>query len=283
MGNEVDIQEKHSIFRSEGDVEALILFENRCAFAGIINRELYTVCGTAPDQQISFDSNNLDLFCIRVSEFLSERPVKTSEKVVGSMSIFSGSKWLLGKYQGRVDLTKLNQSISALDSWLNVENDFKVWNGNTSKHVIFKLTRKKMLRFAGLISKHNLFNIKDMMADLFRISTSDAAPIELGDIFEIMDTFEEELKVTRINYLSTSLVELLHNYFTDLNEVVNCLYGTSGNQMAVSNCPPDLSDSFWHIHWVTITFARAYNRTHYNSLKPHTGLKGSTSFLLGRK
>ena len=57
------------IFKCEEDLEAVILHENKDAFAAIINKDLYGVAGKPPDQNIYFHSDScLNLFCIHVFE-----------------------------------------------------------------------------------------------------------------------------------------------------------------------------------------------------------------------
>jgi hypothetical protein len=80
------------IFKCEEDLEAVILGENKDAFAAIINNDLYGVTGTPPDQNVYFHSNScFDLFCIHVFELLAENTVELPGKSC-RLSLFTGAR-----------------------------------------------------------------------------------------------------------------------------------------------------------------------------------------------
>jgi len=256
------------VCKSEADVETVILFENKNSFASIINRDIYKVVGESPNQQVIFhNSLSFTIFLIRVFEFFAKRKITLPDGTFYELSLFTGGKWFANKQMGHINTDRLIKSLDEIQTWGNTVNEIYIWNG--SKHINFKLTRRKMIRIASLLSKHHLLSISGVLIEL-QNSINDGETVTWHEIIEILPVIEEEIKETRLNYLATSLIELLHNYFAELNSITASLYGKDDHEMTKDNCPDGMSEHFWGLHWTTLTFARAYSRDHYEMLKPTT-------------
>lgn len=266
-----------SFIKTAGDLEAVILHENVQAFASIINKDLYIVGGDAPDQNILFhNSSCFDLFCIHVFELLAERSINLSDGE-NKKSLFTGAKWLADKYQERFDVSMLLDSIKVLENWLNKKPKFSFWCGDIDKQIEFNLSRRKALRYAHLISKHNLLSVNEVISALYKKCVEYDIPIKESDVLHLLDPFVEELKDNRIIYHSSYLVEMLHDYFTALNELARQLYLRSPTNILDNFIyPKDItSDTFKNLYYSALSFSNGYNKDYYASLKPSTisGLK----------
>lgn len=254
------------IFLSDGDLEVAILHENKEAFASIVNRDLYYVSGKAPDQNVMFqNAASLDLFCIRVFEFLNEKFVQIPSGEI-KLSILSGASWIARKYASKTDMSKLVESIANLTSWLDTSRDIEIWTGNN--HLKIPLTRRTMLKYASLMSKHSLLSISGVIRDLEKLAQTQNVP--KSKVIESLSVFAEEIKTRRICYLASQLIELLFDYFVELNEVIVSLHGKPKVHMSEMNFPEGTTDEYTYLHWTTLTFATGYSREHYGSLRPHT-------------
>ncbi len=155
------------IFKSEGDYEAAILYENVRAFSSIINKDLYEVVGNSSHSEVRFHHRSaFDLFCVYVFELLVEsiEPEGVKEK----HSLFSGARWVANKYKKNIDVNGLEKAIDVLDNWLKEKKTVSFYSGELSKQIGLKLTRRQMLYFAQIFTKHNLFRSTRAIADLHK-------------------------------------------------------------------------------------------------------------------
>jgi hypothetical protein len=186
--------------------------------------------------------------------------------------LFTGAKWLADRYKERVDVMGLNRAIESLETWLNEEPLFSFWSGNISTRVKFPLSRRKMLRFAQLLSKHNLLRLSDAIGKLHDICEKARSRVVQAEVLHILNGFKEELKTNRLLYHSSYLLEMLHIYFTELNKVAYQMYMRSPtNRMAEMKFPDGISsDTFRDLYYSAVSFAASYNKAHYDALRPHT-------------
>lgn len=166
----------------------------------------------------------------------------------------------------------LNRAIESLETWLNEEPLFSFWSGNISTRVKFPLSRRKMLRFAQLLSKHNLLRLSDAIGKLHDICEKARSRVVQAEVLHILNGFKEELKTNRLLYHSSYLLEMLHIYFTELNKVAYQMYMRSPtNRMAEMKFPDGISsDTFRDLYYSAVSFAASYNKAHYDALRPHT-------------
>ena len=62
-----------AVIQSEGDLEIVLLHEAHGALALIIGKDLYTVSGDAPNQEIQFqDERRFDLFLVLLVDLIAE-------------------------------------------------------------------------------------------------------------------------------------------------------------------------------------------------------------------
>jgi len=258
------------IFKCEEDLEAVILSENKDAFAAIINNDLYGVTGTPPDQNVYFHSDScFDLFCIHVFELLAENSVELPGKSF-RLSLFTGARWLVDRHKDAWDSSRFIAAHGRLDAWLKERPMFSFWCGDISKHIEFSLSRRKMLRFAQLLSKHNLFRLTGVLDELFQICNKTGHDIKESEVLHLLEPFREELKTNRIVYHSSYLIEMLHDYFTTLNEFVILFYTPSPKIADWKYLENMSSDRFKDLFYWAINFASAYRRDRYDALRPAT-------------
>jgi len=268
---------KDHLFKCEEDLEAVILHENKEAFVAIINKELYLVAGKQPDQNIHFHSQScFDLFCIHVFELLAENTVELPSGTL-QLSVFSGARWLVDRHGDAWDPTEFIDAFDRLDAWLKEKPKFSFWCGDISKQIEFSLSRRKVLRFAQLLSKHNLFRLTGVLDELLEICNKYGNDINDHEILHLLDPFTEELKSNRIIYHSSYVVEMLHDYFTALNDFI-ILFHTPTSRLSDWKYLEHMScETFKYLFYQSISFATGYSRSHYNSLRPST-----TSHLKGQ-
>jgi hypothetical protein len=259
-------------FQSEGDFEALILHENMKAFAAIVNKDLYMVTGKPPDQNIYFhNSSAFDLFCIHVFEVFVEQEIQLKD-TNSSFSLFTGAKWLADRYECQLDITPLKKAIKLLTSWLEEEPMFSFWCSDISRQIEFKLSRRELLRFSQLFTKHNLLRLSDAVQLLLKKCNNAGCSLQQEDVLHLLEPFIEELKTNRLIYHSSYLVEMLHIYFTELNNVAYalCLHSPT-TRMNDMKYPDGLScDTFKELYFSAVRFAASYNKAAYDALRPHT-------------
>jgi hypothetical protein len=260
----------NNIFKCEEDIEAVILHENKDAFAAIINKDLYRVGGNPPDQNIRFHSHScFDLFCIHVFELLAESSVELPDKSY-SLSLFTGARWVVDRHKDAWDSSEFIEAYDRLDSWLKEKPQFSFWCGDISKQIEFNLSRRKVLRFAQLLSKHNLFRLTGVLDELHEICNKAGNEIEEFEVLHLLEPFTEELKSNRVIYHSSYLIEMLHDYFKALNGFI-VLFNTSSPRLSDWKYLGNMSsDTFKYLFYSAISFASGYNKSHYNSLRPAT-------------
>ncbi|MBZ0168381.1 hypothetical protein MELA_01621 [Candidatus Methylomirabilis lanthanidiphila] len=258
------------IFKCEEDLEAVILHENTDAFAAIINKDLYGVTGKPPDQNIYFHSDScFDLFCIHVFELLAGSAVELSGRPC-QLSLFTGARWLVERHKDAWESSKFIDAYESLDSWLKEKPRFSFWCGDISKQIEFSLSRRKILRFAQLLSKHNLFRLTGVLDELHRICNKTGHDIKESEVLPLLEPFREELKTNRVIYHSSYLIEMLHDYFTALNDFAILFYTPSPRISDWKYLENMSSDTFKDLFYRAISFASGYNRNHYDSLRPAT-------------
>ena len=263
---------KEPVIKTYGDIEAVILHENKEAFASIINKELYEVVGEPNGQNVIFhNSSSFDFFCIHLFELLANKEIKTQEGAE-TLSVFTGAKWLALRHQTKIDVNGLIKAIEEIEEWLKVKPKFSFWCGDISKQIKFDLSRRKILRFSQILTKHNLLRINDIIRELFEICNKAGADIKEAEVLYLLEPFIEELKENRLVYHSSYLLEMLHVYFTELNEVAHQLYMRSPtNRMAEMKYPERISSgAFKNLYLSAVRFSANYNKAYYEALRPHT-------------
>ena len=163
-------------------------------------------------------------------------------------------------------------SIKVLENWLNEKPKFSFWCGDIDKQIEFNLSRRKALHYAHLISKHNLLSVNEVITALYKNCVGSGFSIKESDVLHLLDPFVEELKDNRIIYHSSYLVEMLHDYFTALNELARQLYLRSPtNILNKFLYPKDItSDTFKNLYYSALSFSDGYNKVYYGSLRPST-------------
>lgn len=258
------------LFKCEEDLEAVILHENKDAFAAIVNKDLYGVAGKPPDQHIYFHSHScFDLFCIHIFEFFAENKIKLPGKEC-SLSVFTGSRWLVERHKEAWDISEFVDAYDQLDTWLKEKPKFSFWCGDISKQIEFNLSRRRVLRFAQLLSKHNIFRLTGLMKELYEICKKSGHDVKESEVLHLLDPFAEEIKTNRVIYHSSYIVEMLHDYFTAFNNFIILFHTPSPRISDWKYLERMSSGAFKDLFYWSISFATDYNKSHYNSLKPAT-------------
>jgi hypothetical protein len=258
------------MFRCEEDLEAVILHENKDAFAAIINKDLYGVAGKPPNQNIYFHSAVcFDLFCIRIFEVLAETTISLRGQQ-HSFSLFTGARWLVERHKDAWDVSEFVEAYDQLNSWLEAKRKVSFWCGYLSKQIEFDLSRRNVLRFIQLLSKHNLFRLTRLIKELYELCNKSGSVIKESDVLHLLEPLTEELKTNRLAYHSSYLVEMFHKYFTALNDFVILFHNPSPKISDWNYLERMSSETFRDLFFSAIRFASGYNKSHYASLKPAT-------------
>ena len=176
------------------------------------------------------------------------------------------------RYQSKLDVNGLIKATEELEEWLQIKPKFSFWCRDISKQIEFDLSRRKILHFSQILTKHNLLRVDDIIRQLFKICNKAGNDIAEKEVIYLLEPFIEELKKNRLTYHSSYLLEMLHVYFTEVNNVAYQLYMRSPtNRMTEMKYPNGISSgAFKNLYFSAVRFSASYNKAHYEALKPHT-------------
>jgi hypothetical protein len=234
--------ERESCFVSEADLEAAFLHENLEAFYSIVGDDLYLVAGKPPHQSITFPSKSaFDLSVIRVSEAITEGSgaILIGGKIIAH-SLLSVAEWFCGCHLDEAEESGLADALGRLQSWLDRVVDFSFWTG--SEQLTFALSRRETIRFGGNIKKHNLLRLHAVVEKLQRLChAAGLSKLSRGETLSIIKPFMAEVD-SRLEYHSSYLVEMLHDYFMAVWRVARKRYrATPTNKTWEMAYPPGLT------------------------------------------
>jgi len=242
-----------------GDLEIATLVEHQEAFPDIVNPDLYEVCGTAPDQTAVFHTEIcLELFLIRVAELFAdgaENVVIDGKNI--NLSLFGAAKWFRDQYLQEAEDSGLREAIERLEIWMNLEADFEFWCPELGTQFIIKMSRARMIAFAGNLTKHNLLRINKLLADLQRHLARNGYQVDDDDMWSVLEPFKAEYQ-SRMLYHATFVIEMLYDYFWAFNTIVWSRYIANGctNDYRKMQMPQDSSPAYQNMYTSLLVFSR---------------------------
>ena len=210
-----------AVIQSEGDLEIVLLHEAHGALASIIGKDLYTVSGDAPNQEIRFqDERRFDLFLVLLVDLFAEgRDVVTINGGRRNLGLLDGLGWLDQKLPVESADCGLNAALRELTNWLDAETHFEVWCPDIETQINFPITRRDLIWFAGNHVKHSLLRLSGVLSKLAR--KLEAADIEVPHqhTVHVLDATIEEIR-GRLTYHSTFIIEMLGALFMSINRII---------------------------------------------------------------
>lgn len=207
------------LIRSEGDLEAICLYEVHSLLADIISDNYYV----ATDTEIRFHSSAaMTDFYVHVGELFSEQP--KNAKIDGrwqNISLLGAVERLCKRHSEEAQRTGLSKAAGELREWLETVRPVEFWCPGLDETLIFTISRNKLINLAANMGKHSLLRLSRVMgqlAELCRISGVDVAGM---DVVAVRDPLLDEVH-TRLGYLGSWLVELLGGLFI----AVSGIYGS---------------------------------------------------------
>jgi len=265
------VKKDEAIFLSEGDLKIAALCENLNTFYGIINPDLYSVLGKAPDQNIMFHNDScFGLFLIRVDEVFSEgiNSIEIDGKYK-NISLLEAALWFCQKEPSNVEGTGLYESAMKLKSWILEKKPFEIWTGD--EQVRFEMSRKELIHFGANLKKHNLLRLNRVFNKLKKfLKNSMIEEMPKGDIVGIIGPFVAEIE-SRLLYHSSYIVEMLYDYFLGINRVVAKQRNPWGVIDArVLKYPEGVTTiGLKELYSTTLAF-RIFDEDRFNALRPET-------------
>ena len=153
-----------AVIQSEGDLEIVLLHESHGALASIVGKDLYTVSGDAPNQEIWFqDERRFDLFLVLLVELFADgRDVVTINGRRQNLGLLDGLSWLDQKYPAESEDCGLNAALTELRHWLDTETHVEVWCPDIEMQINFPITRRHLIWFGANHVKHSLLRLSGL-------------------------------------------------------------------------------------------------------------------------
>ena len=136
-----------AVIQSSGDLEIVLLHESHEALASVVGKNLYTISGDAPKQEIRFQNEHcFDLFLVRIVELIVEgRAVVTIDGRNRNLGLLDDLSWLDQKVRAETENCGLRHALPELKNWLDTERDLEIWCPDIEMHVNFPITRRELI------------------------------------------------------------------------------------------------------------------------------------------
>lgn len=208
----------NAVIRSEGDLEAVALYEGHDLLAQLVGPALYRVAGTAPHQVVNFHSQQTyDLFLILLMEFVAEGARSAFiEDRFHNLSLLSSLRRVAGRHPHEARNAGLNVAISKIEVWLRREVPFEFWYPDGEIEVRFNLPNTQLLSFGANTTKHRLLRLSELIAKVGRYCEAAGYQFDDQQALSVLRTMIDEVH-SRLTYHSSYLAELAGGVFFALN------------------------------------------------------------------
>jgi len=208
------------VISSEGDLEAVVLFETLDLLAGLLHPAFFTIHGAPGEQNVSFLTRELwVLFFIRVHELLApETGVARFPGAPSSVSLFSGLEWLCARYPDESS-PDLAYAVRAADSWLTASKRVVVWSGALDRHLRCEVSLQQLISIYANLAKHSFLKSTRQVDRVRRLCSSAGPTITFEDSMAARDEFFQHIE-GMLQFHSTRLVEYLGAVFLALRDFV---------------------------------------------------------------
>ena len=262
-----------TVIQSDGDLEVILLHESHEALASIIGKDLYTVSGDPPNQEIRFpDERCFDLFLVLLVDLFAEgRDVVTIDGRRKNLGLLDGLGWLEQKLKAESEVCGLKPALSELKDWLDTETQFEVWCPDIERHVNFLITRRELIWFGANHVKHSLLRLSGVLSKLDRKLEETGIEVPRQHTVHVLDVTINQIR-SRLNYHSTLIVELLGNVFLSINRIILGRFTANPTNRVSDMIMPEgvTSDVFRNLYGDILVFKRYNEQDRIRAFVPIT-------------
>ena len=262
-----------AVIQSEGDLEIVLLHESHGALASIIGKDLYTVSGDAPNQEIWFqDERRFDLFLVLLVELFAEgRDAVTINGRRKNLGLLDGLGWIDQKLRGESVDCGLNAALSELRNWLDTETHFEVWCPDIEMQINFPITRRDLIWFAANHVKHSLLRLSGVLSKLARKLEAAEMEVPHQHTVHVLNATIEEIR-NRLTYHSTFIIEMLGTLFISINRLILGRFAENPTNRVDDMVMPEgvTSDVFRNLYGDVLVFKRYDEQDRIRAFVPVT-------------
>lgn len=245
--------------QSEGDLEVVLLHETHSVLAEIIGPDLYSVGGTVPEQSVLFHTQStFNLFLILVVEIFSEGPRSALiHQKFQNWSLLKGLRWFCDRYAGEAKSVRLDEALSAIETWASKDVPFSFWCPDVDRDVSFLLKNEQLISFGANTAKHHLFRLSNLLGKLESLCVNAGYSFTPQQFPAVLASMTEEVR-SRLQYHSSYLVEILGNVFFALNRLIIARFKQNPTNLVTEmNVPSGVtSDVFRDLYGSVMVFNR---------------------------
>jgi len=196
---------------SKIEEEVVLLVAIKELIDSMVNYEMFSLSGTAPDAQVIFKSSlHQRVFNIVLVDFLSETdgraPVKPTKYLDALKSISESPSF---DVENSVEV--LREATRQFAEWLEQAIDVDVRLGSIDKQASLHIARIMFLKMCGNIAKHNFLRSGMVARDLQNALAASGVSITIEDALLALADFYERFHSDILNYHSSTIAEFLNN------------------------------------------------------------------------
>jgi hypothetical protein len=245
--------------RSAGDLEVVLLHETHSVLADIIGPDLYTIYGTAPEQDVSFKSEqHFNLFLILLVELTAEgsRSAFIRDKYE-NWSLLRGMRWFCAVHDDETKACNLQKTLHNLETWINASAEVTFWCPDVEVQLKFPLLNHDLISFGANTTKHHLIRLSAMLEKLQKVLSAAGYSFTAQETVAILSSMAEEVR-NRLRYHATYVLELLGNFFESLNALIDRRFRANPTNRVDQMTIPEAvtSDVFRNLYGDVLVFKR---------------------------
>lgn len=248
-----------AVIQSEGDLEVVLLHETHSLLAEIIDPELYSICGTPPEQSVLFHTrSSFNLFLILVIEFFAEgKQSALINQKFHNWSLLQGLRWLCGQYPNETNAAGLQHAVMQLEAWVKKEVHFQFWCPDVSTDVAFSLNNEQLISFGANTAKHHLIRLSGLLGKLESLCVNAGYKFTPQQLSAVLTSMTKEVR-SRLEYHASYLLELLGEVFFALNTLIKTRFAQNPtNRVNDMTIPAGItSDVFRDLYGSVMVFKR---------------------------
>ena len=182
--------------QSAGDLEVVLLHETHSVLAEIIGPNLYTIYGTAPEQDVTFKSEqHFNLFLILLVELTAEGP---RSAFIGdkyqNWSLLRGLHWFCGTHDDETKACHLQEHLHNLETWINSSAEVTFWCPDVEVQLKFPLLNYDLISFGANTTKHHLIRLSAMLEKLHRVLSTAGYSFTAQETVGVLSSMTDEVR-----------------------------------------------------------------------------------------
>jgi hypothetical protein len=245
--------------QSSGDLEVVLLHEANGVLADIIGPNLYTIYGTAPEQDVTFKSEqHFNLFLILLVELTAEgsRSAFIGNKYE-NWSLLRGLRWFCSIHDDETKACLLQKDLHNLETWINSSAEVTFWCPDVEVQLKFPLLNSDLISFGANTTKHHLIRLSAMVEKLHKMLSMAGYTFTAQETVGILSSMTDEVR-NRLRYHATYVLELLGNLFESLNALIDRRFRANPTNRVDQMIIPEgvTSDVFHNLYGSVLVFKR---------------------------